>query len=139
MPDESSRIRQSVIKTMTSVLLILSVFHRKTSVEELRKCHPKMAIVYNHVSKNADYSLVLERIDKYKSLLLEDTVEFYCETISDDTIVDGKNWLNLKKTVMESTNIEEDEWFNGLTSYQKDLIRSLVFAQKELPDNEYRL
>ena len=124
---------------MTSVLLILSVFHRETSVEELRKCHPKMAIVYNHVSKNADYSLVLERIDKYKSLLLEDTVEFYCETISDDTIVDGKNWLNLKKTVMESTNIEEDEWFNGLTGYQKDLIRSLVFAQKELPDNEYPL
>ena len=124
---------------MTSVLLILSVFHRETSVEELRKCHPKMAIVYNHVSKNADYSLVLERIDKYKSLLLEDTVEFYCETISDDTIVDGKNWLNLKKTVMGSTNIEEDEWFNGLTSYQKDLIRSLVFAQKELPDHEYPL
>ena len=93
---------------MTSVLLILSVFHRETSVEELRRCHPRMAIVYNNVSKNEDYSLVLERIDKYKSLLLEDTVEFYCEKISDDTIVDGKNWLNRKKTIMESTNIEDD-------------------------------
>ena len=108
MPDESSRIRQSVIKTMTSVLLILSVFHRETTVEELKRCHPKMAIVYNHVSKNADYSLVLERIDKYKSLLLEDAVDFYCEKISDDTIIDGKNWLNRKKSIMESANIEDD-------------------------------
>ena len=44
----------------------------------------------------------------YKSLLLEDAVEFYCEKISDDTIIDGKNWLNRKKTVMESANIEDD-------------------------------
>ena len=117
---------------MTSVLLILSVFHRETSVEELKRCHPRMAIVYNNVSKNEDYSLVLERIDKYKSLLLEDTIEFYCEKISDDTTIDGKSWLSLKKSIMEASNIEEDEWFKGLTGYQKDLIRSLVFAQKEL-------
>ena len=91
-----------------------------------------MAIVYNNVSKNEDYSLVLERIDKYKSLLLEDTIEFYCEKISDDTTIDGKSWLSLKKSIMEASNIEEDEWFKGLTGYQKDLIRSLVFAQKEL-------
>ena len=76
-----------------------------------------MAIVYNNVSKNEDYSLVLERIDKYKSLLLEDAVEFYCEKISDDTTINGKNWLNLKKSVMETSNIEDDKWFNSLTSY----------------------
>ena len=35
MPDESDRIRQSVIKTMTKVLLILSIFHSETSVEDL--------------------------------------------------------------------------------------------------------
>ena len=81
---------------MTSVLLILSVFHRETSVEDLKRCHPRMAIVYNNVSKNEDYSLVLERIDKYKSLLLEDAVEFYCEKISDDTTINGESWLNLK-------------------------------------------
>ena len=76
-----------------------------------------MAIVYNNVSKNEDYSLVLERIDKYKSLLLEDAVEFYCEKISDDTTIDGKSWLNLKKIVMEAENIEDDEWFKSLTGY----------------------
>ena len=102
---------------MTSVLLILSVFHRETSVEELKRCHPRMAIVYNNVSKNEDYSLVLERIDKYKSLLLEDTIEFYCEKISDDTTIDGKSWLNLKKSIMEASNIEDDEWFKSLTGY----------------------
>ena len=98
-----------------------------------------MAIVYNHVSKNANYQLTLERIDKYKSLLLEDTVEFYCENISDDTIVDGKNWQSLKKSVMQATNFEDDEWFKSLTSYNKDLIRSLQFAQRELPNLEYPL
>ena len=67
-----------------------------------------MAVVYNHVSKNADYSLVLERIDKYKSLLLEDAIEFYCEKISDDTIIDGKDWKSIKQSVMASTNIEDD-------------------------------
>ena len=124
---------------MASVLLILSVFHRETSTEELKRCHPRMAIVYNNVSKNEDYSLVLERIDKYKSLLLEDAVEFYCENISDDTIIDGKNWLFLKKSVMKATNLEDDEWFKSLTSYNKDQVRSLVFAQRELPDLEYPL
>ena len=52
MPDESDRIRQSVIKTMTKVLLILSIFHRETSVEDLQRCHPIMAVVYNHVSQH---------------------------------------------------------------------------------------
>ena len=124
---------------MTSILLILSVFNRETSVEELKRCHPRMAIVYNNVSKNADYKLTLQRIDMYKSLLLEDTVEFYCEKISDDTTIDGKKWLNLKKSIMESTNIEDDEWFKSLSGYQRDLIRSLAFAQKELPNNEHPL
>ena len=98
-----------------------------------------MAVVYNNVSKNADYKLTLQRIDMYKSLLLEDTVEFYCEKISDDTTIDGKKWLNLKKSIMESTNIEDDEWFKSLSGYQRDLIRSLAFAQKELPNNEHPL
>ena len=51
MPDESDRIRKSVIKTMMNFLLMLSVFNRDITVEEIRKCHPKMAVVFNHVSK----------------------------------------------------------------------------------------
>ena len=35
MPDQSNRIKQTVIKAMLNFLLILSVFHRDTSVEEL--------------------------------------------------------------------------------------------------------
>ena len=57
---------------MTKVLLILSIFHKDTSVEELQKCHPRIAVVYNHVSKNADFKLTLERIEMYKNLLIED-------------------------------------------------------------------
>ena len=79
MPDESDRIRQSVIKTMMNFLLILSVFHRGTTVEDLKRCHPKMAIVFNHISKYENFKLVLERIDMYKTLLLEDAVAFYCQ------------------------------------------------------------
>ena len=89
MPDESDRIRKSVVKTMMNFLLILSVFHRNTTVKEILDCHPKMAIVFNHVSKYGDYKLILERIDMYKSLLIEDSVDFYCHQISDDTIING--------------------------------------------------
>ena len=56
-----------------------------------------MAIVYNHVSKNKDYQLTLERIDKYKSLLIEDALELYCNEISDDTIINDKSWKENKK------------------------------------------
>ena len=100
MPDESDRIRQSVIKTMTRVLLILSIFHKETSVEDLERCHPLIAVVYNHVSKNADFKLTLERIDMYKSLLIEDQVELYCENLSDDTIVGKETWNSLKTKAM---------------------------------------
>ena len=102
MPDESDRIRQSVIKTMTKVLLILSIFHRETSVEDLKRCHPKIAVVYNHVSKNEDYELTLQRIEMYKNLLIEDQVELYCEKISDETIVGKEIWKTLKAKAMNS-------------------------------------
>ena len=90
MPDESDRIRQSVIKTMMNFLLMLSVFNRDTTVEDILKCHPKMAIVFNHVSKNVDYKLTLERLDKYKALIFEDAVTFYCIFISDETMISNQ-------------------------------------------------
>jgi hypothetical protein len=40
MPDKSDRIRQSVINSMMNFLLILSVFHKDTTVADLKKCHP---------------------------------------------------------------------------------------------------
>ena len=42
LPDESDRIRKSSIKTMMNFLLMLSVFNRDTTVEEIMRCHPKM-------------------------------------------------------------------------------------------------
>ena len=56
MPDESDRIRKSVIKSMMNLLLILAVFNRETTIEELREYHPAIAIVFNHVSKFTDPS-----------------------------------------------------------------------------------
>ena len=89
MPDESDRIRKSAIKSMMNFLLMLAVFNRETSIKELKSCHPTMTIVFNHVSKYTDYTLVLERIEKYKDLLKEDAVEIYCHKISDDTIINN--------------------------------------------------
>ena len=57
MPDQSYRIRQTVVKAMMNFLLILSVFNRETTVEELKRCHPKMTIVFNNVSKYGDNEL----------------------------------------------------------------------------------
>ena len=111
MPDESDRIRQSVIKTMTKVLLILSIFHRETSVEDLQRSHPIIAVVYNHVSKDKDYKLTLERIETYKNLLKEDQVELYCEKISDATIVGKESWKSLKTKAMGIPDLDKDSWF----------------------------
>ena len=87
MPDESDRIRKSAVKSMMNFLLMFAVFNRETSIKELESCHPTMAIMFNHVSKYVDFTLVLERIEKYKDLLKEDAVEFYCQKISDDTLI----------------------------------------------------
>ena len=87
MPDESDRIRKSVIKSMMNFLLILAVFNRDTTIEQLRECHPTIAIVFNHVSKFTNFTLACERIDMFKDLLKENAVEFYCHKISDDTII----------------------------------------------------
>ena len=89
MPDKSDRIRQSVITSMMNFLLILSVFHRDTKVEDLRKCHPQMAIVFNNVSKQQDMKYAIERIDAYKQLLVKEATEFYVDQLSDDTIIPG--------------------------------------------------
>ena len=112
---------------MMNFLLILSVFNRDTTVEDLIKCHPKIAIVYNNVSKNKDYNLALERIDIYKNLVLEDAVEFYCSLISDDTFIGSKSWKDLKKSVM-TANYQEEAWFVDLPKYEKEMVKSLEFA-----------
>ena len=83
-------------------LLMFAVFNRETSIKDLEACHPTMAIVFNHVSKYTDFNLVCERIDKYKDLLKEDAVEFYCQKISDDTLIDKKKWKDLKKKINTS-------------------------------------
>ena len=64
---------------------MLSAFHRDTTVQDIKNCHPKMATVFNHVSKNENFNHTLETIDKYKTLLTSESIEFYTDFISDDT------------------------------------------------------
>ena len=141
MPDKSDRIRQSVITSMMNFLLILSVFHKDTKVEDLRKCHPQMAIVFNNVSKQQDVKYAIERIDAYKQLLVKEATEFYVDQLSDDTIIggitdnDGKpnpqTWKEHKGKVMGVENYQEEEWVTKLSAYEQDLIVSLETAQKQ--------
>ena len=84
MPDQSDRIRKSAINAMLNLLLILAVFNTKTLPEELHK-HPKIAVVFNNVSKQKDPKEAQERIQKYKALLSDKAYEFYCFMISDET------------------------------------------------------
>ena len=51
LPDESERIRQSAIMTMLDLLLILSVFNTETTTEDIERNHPKIGVVFNHVSR----------------------------------------------------------------------------------------
>ena len=40
MPDKSDRIRNSIVMGMMNLLLILSVFDKNTTIEDLERCHP---------------------------------------------------------------------------------------------------
>ena len=141
MPDKSDRIRQSVITSMMNFLLILSVFHKDTKVEDLKKCHPQMAIVFNNVSKQQDMKYAIERIDAYKQLLVKEATEFYVDQLSDDTIITGiideqgnkkpQSWKDIKDKVKQAENYEKEKWFTDLSEYEKDLIKSLDFAQEQ--------
>ena len=46
MPDESDRIRESSIKGMNNILLMLQSFDPKTDISK----HPRMVIIFNNVS-----------------------------------------------------------------------------------------
>ena len=46
MPDESDRIRESSIKSMNNILLILQSFEPETDVIN----HPRIVVIFNNVS-----------------------------------------------------------------------------------------
>ena len=46
MPDESDRIRESSIKGMNNILLMLQSFDPKTDISK----HPRMVVIFNNVS-----------------------------------------------------------------------------------------
>ena len=46
MPDESDRIRESSIKGMNNILLMLQSFDPQTDISK----HPRMVVVFNNVS-----------------------------------------------------------------------------------------
>ena len=99
-----------------------------------------MAIVFNNVSlKECGYDKVLDRIEAYKQLLLEEAIEFYCEKISDDTYIGQKKWKEIKKDVMESQQYENEEWFKKLSQYEVDLISSLKSIQSEIGSPEAQI
>ena len=62
LPDESERIRQSAVMTMLDVFLILSVFNSETKTEDIQRDHPKIGVVFNHVSKAEDPAGAKSRI-----------------------------------------------------------------------------
>ena len=86
-----------------------------------------MAIVFNHVSRYDKKTLFIERIETFRDILKEDLVEFYCHEISDETIINGQKWSDLKNSVA-GFKYEQEVWFQNLSSYDKDQIRSLEHA-----------
>ena len=100
-----------------------------------------MAIVFNNVSKQQDMKYAIERIDAYKQLLVKEATEFYVDQLSDDTIITGitddqgnkkpQSWKDIKDKVKQTENYVKEKWFTDLSEYEKDLIKSLDFAQKQ--------
>ena len=122
MPDESDRIRQTAVMTMLDLLLTLSVFNPKTSLDEIAQSHPSVAVVFNHVSKFEDPTKALERIEKYRSLVLEKAQEIYCCTISDNIGIGGCKWKDIKKEIMGSSEHKKEEWFKSLSEFDKSML-----------------
>ena len=57
-------------------------------------------------------------IKDYKTLLLQDAIEFYCDEISDNTIVKGETWYDLKEKVMRSEDYRQETWFKDLSAHE---------------------
>ena len=66
--------------------------------------------------------------DDFKKNLIEYAAELFCDKISDDTIIDGKNWSNSKKDIMKSNDYEKESWVKELPVESKKLLESLVSA-----------
>ena len=90
-------------------LKTLQVFNRDTSLEDFNRCRPKIAIL---LGDSKYYDSKTEMIDKYfKRQLFDRAVEYYCEEISDDSVVDGIPWKELKKRVIGSEEYKKEAWF----------------------------
>lgn len=124
--------------SMMNFLLILSIFHRDTTIEDLERCHPQMAIVFNNVSGQNKPDAV-EKIEAYKELLTKESIRFYCQKVSDKTIIGKTQWLELKNIVMESTEYLEEEWYKNLSQYEKRMLESLIQAQNDVDEEQEKL
>ena len=69
-------------------------------------------------------------------MLTSESIEFYTDFISDDTKILGQKWKEFKKSVMGSIYYKEEPWFNELHKYEKRILESLIFAQKELGQHD---
>ena len=68
-------------------------------------------------------------IDKhFKQKLLDEAVECYCDEISDDSVVDGIPWKELKNRVIGSEEYKKEAWFDSLTVQDKNKLASLIKA-----------
>ena len=86
MPDESDRIRESSIKSMNNILLILQSFDPETDINN----HPRIVIIFNNVSCQYTKAtepevekLKKERINQYKLALKTIAIKFYMVDVSD--------------------------------------------------------
>ena len=78
----------------------------------------------------------INKINAYKDLLADEAVKFYCDEISDETIIgitanEPFSWKDGKKKVLNDANYEDAPWFIDLPGYDQALIKSLKVAQEE--------
>ena len=80
----------------------------------------------------------IDKMNIYKELLAEEAVKFYCDEISDETIIGitGNkqfSWKEWKERTLNDANYKDSSWFKELklTEYDQVLIHSLELAQEE--------
>ena len=129
---------------MATVLLTMTSFYPETNPFT----HPKMCVIFNNVSRNpikktknvqyggkvkedeldnAEFENCESRINNYRQTLIEIALQFYSRRFSDQTYVGDCTWEQLKEKAFKN-NYQQDEWFLGLSEYEKDLLERLKTA-----------
>ena len=65
---------QNFIKAMQDFLFSISVFNRETNVEDLKRCHPMIAICFLNISRYEDQNINDKMIKEYKASFINNAV-----------------------------------------------------------------